>query len=217
LRAQPPAKLALFGSAAAVVVALVVWGVIALTGGTGSEPEGLDGAPGTPTVAVTGPDGSPLPGTDPSAVPSVSGSPVAPRNPPPPAPDAMTAMKDDVVRLVNQRRSAANCSAVTVDTRLAQAATAHAEDMASRGYFSHSTPEGVTFDARIRAAGYDLGQAAENIAFGQPSAQSVMDAWMASADHRANILNCSLRNIGMGLAYDADNTPYWVQSLASPA
>jgi uncharacterized protein YkwD len=40
---------------------------------------------------------------------------------------------------------------------------------------------------------------------------------MASADHRANILNCGLRQVGVGLAYSADNSPYWVLDLASPA
>ena len=119
--------------------------------------------------------------------------------------------------LVNAERSSAGCGAVTVDNRLATAARAHARDMAARDYFSHTTPENVTFDQRMRNAGYQPGGAAENIALGQTTAESVMAAWMDSADHRANILNCGLRHIGVGLAYDAGGRPYWAQSLASPA
>ena len=64
----------------------------------------------------------------------------------------------------------------------------HAQDMATRGYFDHTTPEGVTFDARITAAGYAWSRAAENIAAGQRDPAAVMAAWMDSAGHRRNIL-----------------------------
>ena len=61
--------------------------------------------------------------------------------------------------------------------------------MAARNYFSHTTPEGVTFDQRIKTAGYPQ-PGAENIAKGQRSAQQVMNDWMGSDGHRRNIENC---------------------------
>jgi uncharacterized protein YkwD len=121
-----------------------------------------------------------------------------------------------VVTLVNQQRAAAGCPALTVDSRLTAAARGHSQDMAQRNYFDHNTPEGVTPWTRITNAGYHFSTAAENIAEGQPTPAAVMDAWMNSAGHRANILNCALRNIGVGLAYNAKHTPYWTQDFGTP-
>jgi uncharacterized protein YkwD len=87
--------------------------------------------------------------------------------------------------------------------------------MASRGYFDHTTPDGVTFDKRITAAGYRWSNAAENIAKGQSTPAAVMQSWMNSPGHRANILNCKLKNIGVGLAYDSRNSPLWTQDFAT--
>jgi uncharacterized protein YkwD len=81
--------------------------------------------------------------------------------------------------------------------------------MAQRKYFSHTTPEGVTFDQRIRAAGYSK-PAAENIAQGQRSAEQVMQSWMQSKGHRDNILNCDYNTIGV--AVDT-NGWYWTQDF----
>jgi uncharacterized protein YkwD len=75
--------------------------------------------------------------------------------------------------------------------------------MAVRNYFSHDTPEGVTFDQRIKDAGYPL-PGGENIAKGQRTAQQVMTDWMNSSGHRANILNCDYTAIGVGV-----NTSAW--------
>jgi uncharacterized protein YkwD len=87
--------------------------------------------------------------------------------------------------------------------------------MAARGYFSHTTPDGVTFSTRISNAGYQWSMAAENIAKGQPTPAAVMQAWMNSAGHRTNILNCGYRNLGVGLAYDASRTPVWTQDFGT--
>jgi uncharacterized protein YkwD len=120
-----------------------------------------------------------------------------------------------VVALVNTERAKVGCPALTVDTRLVSAASRHSADMAARGYFSHTTPEGVTFSTRISNAGYRWSMAAENIAKGQPTPAAVMQAWMNSAGHRANILNCGYRNLGVGLAYDAGRTPVWTQEFGT--
>ena len=114
-----------------------------------------------------------------------------------------------MVTLVNNARTTNGCAAMKVDARLTTAAQGHASDMARRGYFSHTTPDGRTFAQRITAAGYPR-PGAENIAQGQRSAQSVMDGWLRSPGHRANILNCRLTTIGVGLD---TNGFYWVQSF----
>src|SRR5690606_9705866 len=106
---------------------------------------------------------------------------------PPPVESGSVAYEEEVVALVNAERAAAGCPAVTVDGRLTAAARAHSADMAARGYFAHTTPDGVTFDRRIEEAGYAWSYAAENIARGQPDPEAVMRAWMNSDGHRRNI------------------------------
>ena len=107
--------------------------------------------------------------------------------------------------LVNAHRAAAGCTALRADDRLVRAATLHAQDMVAQGYFSHAGLDGRTFGDRVAAQGYAR-PGGENIAAGQKSAQAVVDAWMASEGHRANILNCSFTTMGLGRA---GNT--WVQ------
>jgi uncharacterized protein YkwD len=108
-----------------------------------------------------------------------------------------------VFTLVNQARATAGCKPLADDPHLDTAAQQHSDDMANRAYFSHTTPEGVTFDKREIAAGYPS-PGGENIAQGQTSAQQVMTDWMNSPGHRANILNCAFVAIGIGL-----NTHRW--------
>jgi uncharacterized protein YkwD len=108
-----------------------------------------------------------------------------------------------VFTLVNQARAQAGCKPLADNPHLDTAAQQHSDDMASRAYFSHTTPEGVTFDKREIAAGYPT-PGGENIAQGQTSAQQVMTDWMNSPGHRANILNCAFVAIGIGL-----NTHRW--------
>jgi uncharacterized protein YkwD len=114
-----------------------------------------------------------------------------------------------VVTATNARRSAAGCAALKLDPRLTAAAQRHASDMASGGYFSHTSQDGTTFDARIRAEGYDS-PGGENIAQGQQTEAEVVRDWMASPGHRRNIVDCSFTAIGVG--YDG-NGDYWVQDF----
>jgi uncharacterized protein YkwD len=84
--------------------------------------------------------------------------------------------------------------------------------MATNDYFSHTAPDGSTFVDRAVAAGYPRNEAGgENIAMGYRTAADVMDGWMDSEGHRANILNCDFAAIGVGLARDSGGTPYWTQ------
>ncbi|MGR7002617.1 CAP domain-containing protein [Yinghuangia aomiensis] len=83
--------------------------------------------------------------------------------------------------------------------------------MADRGYFSHDTPEGKTPWDRAKAAGIGyLG--AENIARGQKTPAAVMEAWMNSPGHRANILDCSLTKLGVGVRMGGEG-PWWTQDF----
>jgi uncharacterized protein YkwD len=123
---------------------------------------------------------------------------------------------NEVLRLVNVERAKAGCNALTTDSRLAAAANAHSADMAANDYFSHTGRNGSQVSDRVEAAGYRWRAVAENIAKGQPTPAAVMQAWMNSSGHRANILNCRYRNIGIGLAYDG-RSPVWTQNFATPA
>lgn len=106
---------------------------------------------------------------------------------------------DEVVSLVNRERSSHGCGPVDVDARLTAAAQEHSEDMNSRDYMSHHSPEGEGPGERAERHGYHA-WGAENVAKGQTSPEQVMNAWMNSEGHRRNILNCGLESIGVGEA-----------------
>ncbi|MFD8706073.1 CAP domain-containing protein [Kitasatospora sp. NPDC059648] len=121
-----------------------------------------------------------------------------------------------VVDLVNGERAKAGCGPVSAEPRLASAAQSHSDDMADRNYFDHASPEGYHADHRIEATGYRWSTWGENIARGQKDPAAVMDAWMNSPGHRANILNCSFTQLGVGVRTGA-NGPWWTQVFAAPA
>jgi uncharacterized protein YkwD len=122
-----------------------------------------------------------------------------------------------VLRLANQERKAAGCPALKSNTTLVSVARAHSTDMAIKGYFDHASQDGRSPFQRMAAAGYAYSMAAENIAYGQPSAAAVMTAWMNSAGHRANILNCSLTELGVGAYRASASSPiYWTQDFGTP-
>ncbi|MFZ3567921.1 CAP domain-containing protein [Streptomyces sp. BH097] len=116
-----------------------------------------------------------------------------------------------VLTLVNQERSKVGCSPVTADGGLASLATAFSDDMAARDFFDHTDPDGATPWDRAKKAGItDLG--GENIARGQANAQSVMDSWMNSPGHKANILNCDFKTLGVGVHFGSGG-PWWTQDF----
>lgn len=118
-----------------------------------------------------------------------------------------------VVSLVNQQRSQNGCGPLTLNSKLTLAAQRHTDDMVARHFFSHTNPDGVDFATRISRAGYTWSTAGENIAQGQQTPADVMDAWMHSPGHRANILNCSFKDIGVGVNLSG---PTWTQDFAAP-
>lgn len=123
--------------------------------------------------------------------------------------------KAEVLRIVNQERAKAGCGPLTANNQLANAAQGHSADMAANDYFSHTSRNGDQMADRVDAAGYRWRSLGENIAKGQQTPASVMQAWMNSSGHRANILNCGFRNIGVGLAFDG-NSPVWTQNFGTP-
>ncbi|MGW7433035.1 CAP domain-containing protein [Streptomyces sp. NPDC054861] len=129
-----------------------------------------------------------------------------------PAPvDREAAAEAEVVRLVNEERAKVGCSPVRSDAELAKLAGAFSADMAERGFFDHTDPDGATPWARAEKAGIS-GLGGENIARGQADAAAVMASWMASDGHRANILNCDYTTVGVG-AHFASGGPWWTQDF----
>jgi len=107
---------------------------------------------------------------------------------------------EQFVQLVNEHRRSIGCAGLEWSGAVARVAQAHSEDMLSRGFFDHRNPSGQSPGDRLRAAGILWTGWAENIAYGRPTAQSALDAWLDSPGHRSNIDNCSLTRHGVGLA-----------------
>jgi len=135
------------------------------------------------------------------------------------APSSATqTLENDVLAATNAERAKAKCTALTMDDRLRTAAQVHSADMASYAYLSHTGHDGSDPVSRMRDAGYTITPAigwAENVARGYPSVEAVMTAFMASPDHRANILNCSMKTIGVGVARSVAGELYWTQDFAT--
>ena len=123
-----------------------------------------------------------------------------------------TTIENQVRTAINQQRVAHGCRSLLIDETLRSIARSHSSDMVKHNLFSHSGSNGSTPASRIEATGYRLAYG-ENIAWGQRTAASVVTAWMNSAPHRANILNCSYNHTGVGVAYKSDGTPYWTQDF----
>ncbi|MFE1404445.1 CAP domain-containing protein [Streptomyces sp. NPDC058770] len=116
-----------------------------------------------------------------------------------------------VLALVNEERAKAGCSPVTTSASLTSLAQDLSEDMAARGFFDHTDPDGRSPWDRASDAGV-RGLAAENIARGQADARAVMDAWLHSEGHRRNILNCDYRTLGVGV-HRGPGGPWWTQEF----
>ncbi|MCM3357401.1 CAP domain-containing protein [Psychrobacillus sp. MER TA 171] len=117
-----------------------------------------------------------------------------------------------VVDLTNAERAKGGLSPLQIDSALTKSAQLKSQDMKDNNYFSHTSPTyGSPFD-QMKSLGISYKSAAENIAMGQRSAQEVVQGWMNSAGHRANIMNGSYTHIGVGLS---DSGYYWTQQFIS--
>lgn len=115
----------------------------------------------------------------------------------------------EVVRLVNIERTERGLSALTMDTTLNAAAAERAKEIIVN--FAHERPDGSSCFTILQEYGVSYRTAAENIAGGQSTPEAVVNSWMNSPGHRANILNSSLRKIGVGYARGGQYGTYWVQ------
>ena len=124
----------------------------------------------------------------------------------------LTGQEDEVIRLTNVERDKAGCGAVRLNTKLRTAMRLHVQELGERGdlYISHVSADGRSFVDRAREQGYTAA-GGENVARGQRDAADVMDSWMNSSGHRANILNCSFKAIGVGAVKGVDGTIVWGQ------
>ncbi|MEU0643667.1 CAP domain-containing protein [Streptomyces umbrinus] len=117
----------------------------------------------------------------------------------------------EVVTLTNAERARAGLRPLAVDPLLTNAAQAHSADMVARAFYSHTSPDGSEPWHRAAAAGSTRRTIGENIACGQRSAAEVVQGWMDSPGHRANILKPAFTHIGVGFAGGGSAGTYWTQ------
>lgn len=114
-----------------------------------------------------------------------------------------------VVDLVNQERAKVGLAPLSVSRPAASAALVRSKEI--EGTFSHTRPNGSSFSTALTEQGVNYRSAGENIAWGQKTPEQVMNAWMNSAGHRANILNAKFTAIGVGCYRNAAGVYYWTQ------
>nr|WP_309227111.1 CAP domain-containing protein [Micromonospora thermarum] len=229
-------------AAAATLVVSLGAGAVAFSGGDDASPASVadDTVAAAPALPGTGetPADALAPTGSPSASPTTakpSPSVTASRKPTPApsrttapsrrsperstAPSSSTgsgvsAQAREVVNLANAERAKAGCGALSIDDKLMTAAQRHSQDQADHQNMSHTGSDGSDPGDRIDRVGYEWRTYGENVAWNQKTPAAVMDAWMNSPGHRANILNCAFTEIGVGIA--SSNGPYWTQVFAAP-
>lgn len=122
--------------------------------------------------------------------------------------DTVLSYENEVIRLVNEIRTENGLKPLTTNWELSRIARYKSEDMSDNKYFSHTSPTYGTPFQMIRAFGLSYRSSGENIAYGQRTPAAVVNAWMNSSGHRANILNASYTQIGVGYCASGN---YWTQ------
>ncbi|RHR70796.1 CAP domain-containing protein [Eubacterium sp. AF15-50] len=113
------------------------------------------------------------------------------------------------MELVNKERSKAGLNALSIDENIETAAMVRSKEIEKS--FSHTRPNGSSFSTALSENGVKFMGAGENIAWGQRSPEEVMNGWMNSSGHRANILNSSFKKIGVAYYVGANGRTYWTQ------
>jgi uncharacterized protein YkwD len=145
---------------------------------------------------------------------------------PPPARE-LPAVSGRVLQLVNAARaSARRCGSsefaaaapLSADATLAQVALAYAQDMAAHSFLEHVGRDGSTPAQRIAAAGYRWRESGENLASGQTSAEEVVNGWLHSPEHCANLMDPGFRQAGIAFAVDPSSAAgiYWAMEFGTP-
>lgn len=166
----------------------------------------------TPSQPATEPTQPATEPTQPATEPTQPAStPTQPTETPTATPtNTSSAYEQQVIDLINEIRTQNGLSPLTENAALSRCARAKSQDMHDKGYFSHQSPTyGSPFDM-MKQFGITYRTAGENIAMGQSTPQAVVNAWMNSEGHRANILNASFTQIGMGYVADGH---YWTQQF----
>lgn len=140
--------------------------------------------------------------------------PQLPENQPEEKPETPTELTftEQVVALVNVERAKEGLKELSIDEDMESAALVRAKEIQTS--FSHTRPDGSSFSTALKEADVTYRRAGENIAWGQKTPEEVVEAWMNSAGHRANILNKNYSRIGVGHLQNAKGTSYWVQLFA---
>ncbi|MEO3475685.1 CAP domain-containing protein [Roseomonas sp. CAU 1739] len=131
-------------------------------------------------------------------------------------------LQDAVLREVNAFRASQRRPPLQLDLRLSQAATAHSNDMLRSGRMSHTGSDGSDPGARITRTGYHWRSYRENVGAGYVDARQAVAGWIASADHRANLLADDVTQVGVGFAGGPGMMPgnvprlFWTLVLATP-
>lgn len=121
---------------------------------------------------------------------------------------SITNYEQEVIRLVNEIRKENGLNSLTYDWELARVARYKSQDMKDNKYFSHNSPVYGTPFQMIKNFGISFRSAGENIAKGYSTPQAVVNGWMNSSGHRANILNAGYTHIGVGYVSSGN---YWTQ------
>lgn len=174
---------------------LVLIALVALIGASGCD----DFVPGTRASVLA--NGLGLgPASDECTVPSQAG-----------------AWTDEVIALVNDERGPRGLEPLSANEALSVIAGDYACDMIEGGFFDHVNPiTGETLGNRATAGDYDYLAVGENLAGGQLSPEEVVEAWMLSPGHRANILDEDFTEIGVAVRFGGDYQVYWVQEFGLP-
>jgi uncharacterized protein YkwD len=176
------------------------------------EPPTVTPEPPTPepTRAAPRPTSTPRPAPPPPPPPAAA---------PPAAPSvALSPMEQQLFSMHNSERSKAGLGGLTLDPTLEAVARQRAQDMASKNYFSHTSPTGETAFTLLGAFGYTYTIAGENIARNNypdaESAATAMTGFMNSSSHRQNVLEGRFNRVGIAVAFGADNMKYFAVVFA---
>ncbi len=121
-----------------------------------------------------------------------------------PEPDRpATDLEKAVVEEMNRQRATFGLAPLRINSRLEAAADDRITDMFDKQYFSHISPDGVQPWTWVEQHGYDYREFGENLAVGYPSADSVVDGWMHSPGHRANVLSRTFDEVGVAVAQES--------------
>lgn len=132
-------------------------------------------------------------------------------------PASASSYEDQVITLVNKERASRGLMTLKKNSTLAYVARLKSQDMATRGYFSHTSPTYGSPFTMMQYYGIKFTAAGENIAMGQQSPAAVMNAWMNSPGHRSNILGAMYNQIGVGMAKNSSGVLYWTQEFIKSA